>query len=197
MTKLSIDCLTIEGNSIWHPNYSVPVSLKSDSFLDWLKDSRKFVYKSGRVRFSAFKDAKGYWVAQKRVNGKLRQKRLGTDYTVSRMSQELFYDVAYWLSKDGRSKDDIIGQLRYELNTVEDSISGERYNLNQEIARLKKQNDELQAQVNTLKESYSHTLSKECLGSVKDALVEALSYKANCGGRIKVKIKEVLKMLEV
>lgn len=64
---------------------------------EWLEKNRAFRYETledTNIRFSATKDPRGYWSAFKKVEGKLRRKRLGNSEAVAKLSPAKLYSVA-------------------------------------------------------------------------------------------------------
>jgi hypothetical protein len=57
---------------------SKPIGIGSKRWHDWLNKHHKFHFESGdTAKFTAHKSTRGYWSAQRRVNGKLRHQYLG------------------------------------------------------------------------------------------------------------------------
>ena len=58
-----------------HP---LPIAIGSKRWHDWLNKHHKFHFQCGdTAKFTAHKSTRGYWSAQRRVNGKLRHQYLG------------------------------------------------------------------------------------------------------------------------
>lgn len=57
---------------------SKPIAIGSKRWHDWLNKHHKFHFECGdTAKFTAHKSTRGYWSAQRRVNGKLRHQYLG------------------------------------------------------------------------------------------------------------------------
>lgn len=70
------DSPTVTEGYLHGAGHKFPLSLESPSWKEWLHRHKRFHLVSGKNQVSVYK-SNGYWVAQKRIEGKLRQKRLG------------------------------------------------------------------------------------------------------------------------
>jgi hypothetical protein len=57
--------------------HKYPLSIASPSWKDWLKTHRRFYVQCDHGRVSVYK-IRNYWIAQKRIKGRLLQQRLGS-----------------------------------------------------------------------------------------------------------------------
>jgi hypothetical protein len=83
-----------------HPK---PIAIGSKGWHDWLNKHHKFHFECGdTAKFTAHKSTRGYWSAQRRVNGKLRHQYLGDSSSLSWDILEAaarkmnLSDSAYW-----------------------------------------------------------------------------------------------------
>lgn len=74
--------------------YPTTFSLESDEWETWLDVNRKFKIQTVSGEAVTVFKLDGYWVAQKRVKGKLRQKRLGNSQMLSQMSWVSLAEIA-------------------------------------------------------------------------------------------------------
>jgi hypothetical protein len=125
----------IRDGYVWDDSLLSSFTVKSDYFLEWLENNKSFRFvPSGdeNKAYTAFKDSKGYWIAQRRVNGKLRSKRLGNSERVSKMPLENFWDVAVWLAGDYQTKDDKIEDLEVKVKSLSKTIEESQKQSNNE-----------------------------------------------------------------
>lgn len=54
-----------------------------EKFSEWLYENKSFRYECDIGSVSVIRDSKGYWTASKKVDGKLRRKRLGTQEKIT------------------------------------------------------------------------------------------------------------------
>lgn len=94
----------LEKDKILLPEYSYPVCLPqmTETWQKWLEKNRSFRFEDEYlgVNFTACKDTRGYWTAQKRIQGKLYQKRLGTSEMLAQLSPGKLTEVAQELGTD-------------------------------------------------------------------------------------------------
>jgi hypothetical protein len=65
-------------NGLHDSTYPNPIAIGSKRWHDWLSKHKKFHFECGATaKFTAHKSTRGYWSAQRRVNGKLRHQYLG------------------------------------------------------------------------------------------------------------------------
>lgn len=68
------------------------IKLDSDEWFTWLNNNTKFRFECGSTaKFTAYKDKKGYWKAQRRWNRKLRHEHLGKS---EQLNWELLQETA-------------------------------------------------------------------------------------------------------
>jgi septal ring factor EnvC (AmiA/AmiB activator) len=175
-------------------DYPVALSITSPEWQRWLENHVKFRYEGNDDFFTAFKDNRGYWVAQKRAKGKLRQKRLGNSWALAKMSQTELTDIArnlcsqdYEQQRENRNPDRLshrIAQLETEVGRWKD-----------ELYQLRQENDQLEKQ---FIQSHSKTELKS-QAEVSEAIMilrQALKLKPNAGGAIKEEIRRALTKLQ-
>lgn len=176
------------------PDYPAPLTVPSSEWQSWLERNVKFRYEGAASSFSAFKDKRGYWVAQKRTNGKLRQKRLGNSRTLGKMTQTQLVDIAQSLCAsdyDYQKRDRDPDYLKHRITQLEAEVNKWKDELYK--AKQTYENAEMK-----LWESHSKTDSDrdERLNEAITILKSALKLKANAGGSIKNEIKIALKLLQ-
>lgn len=192
----SIDSIVKDGYLVC-PDFPAPLSLSSSAWQDWLESHVKFRYEGASVAFTAFKDGRGYWVAQKRVKGKLRQKRLGNSQTLAKMSEFELADIAqklcsqsYERQKQEQDPDYLthqIAQLRTEADRWKDKLYQARRDYQALELKL------LEAQSHSETESgCDRQVNQEHLSESITILNQALKLKANAGGAIKDEIKRAI-----
>ena len=116
----------IKDGYVSDPKLSAKFFIESPYFAEWLKNNDKFKYvpsNSTAKSFTCYKDRKGYWSAQKRVQGKLRAKRLGDSLTLSHYTVAAFWDVAVFLTSDYQTKDDEIQTLQKEVRELSGKLA--------------------------------------------------------------------------
>lgn len=142
---------------------SLDISQSRDYWKEWLETHKKIRFDYGFRSYSAFKDDRGLWVAQKRVSGKLRQKRLGNSQNLAKMSLESLYDVALELASDSYYQDKQSNNPEY-LKHIINKRDAEIESLKQELHKAKSELETLKVtesqKVNT-QESYSETQNKK------------------------------------
>jgi hypothetical protein len=189
----SIDSIVKNGYLIC-PDFPAPLSLSSSEWQNWLERHAKFRYKGNNTTFTAFKDNRGYWVAQKRVEGKLRQKRLGNSQTLAKTSEAQLADIAqtlcaqdYERQKRDRDPDYLthqITQLQAEVGQWKDKF----YQARRDYQALELKLLEVQSYCETESERDCE-VEREHLSEAVTILKQALKLRANAGGAIKDEIK--------
>ncbi len=65
------------------PGLPADLTLKSETWYEWLENNCTFRYESQDTSIGLIKDRRGYWTAQKKVLGELRRKRLGVSSSIT------------------------------------------------------------------------------------------------------------------
>lgn len=192
----SIDSIVKDGYLVC-PDFPAPLSLSSSEWQNWLESHVKFRYEGSNVAFTAFKDGRGYWVAQKRVKGKLRQKRLGNSQALAKMSEFELADIAqklcsqsYEREKQERDSDYLIHQIA-RLQTESDRWKDRFYQAHRDCQTLELKLLEAQSHSKTESEG-DRQIGQEHLSEAITILKQALKLKANAGGAIKDEIKRAI-----
>lgn len=105
--------------------YPTAFSLESDEWETWLGVNRKFKIQTVSGEAVTVFKLDGYWVAQKRVKGKLRQKRLGNSQMLSQISWAFLAEIADALnsqSYDAVKQSNDPDYLREKLTQKESEI---------------------------------------------------------------------------
>jgi chromosome segregation ATPase len=86
--------------------------VQSSGWHEWLIQHSKFRFDTAKGSFTAFKSSKGYWTAQRRVDGNLRHQYLGESHTLTYETLEETAQILaapdYWrkhVSGKGRPRD--------------------------------------------------------------------------------------------
>jgi len=90
----------------------IRAEMPKSAWLEWLESHSRFRFEIPGGKFTAYKSAKGYWTAQRRVHGKLRHEYLGstqalTYEVLNQIAKKMnMGDCAYWREKypDPRSE---------------------------------------------------------------------------------------------
>lgn len=174
--------------------------LKS-GWLEWLEKHKQFRLELPEGKFTAYKSAKGYWTAQRRVNGKLRHEYLGStnDLTYETLDQAArkmnMDDSTYWREKYPDLRVEQSHNEKYE--TVSESslqVTAEIEDLKRQLAEAKKVITDSEHRVR----QETKRADDAVLNGLNAATIlhQALKLKANAGGAIKTKIKEALKFID-
>lgn len=75
---------------------SNPIVLDSDQWFDWLNSNKSFRFDGKGQGFTAQKNQKGYWYAQRRVRGNLLQKCLGKS---DKLTEKRLYEIEEFLTQ--------------------------------------------------------------------------------------------------
>jgi hypothetical protein len=140
------------------------IAIGSDPWHRWLSAHKKFkIQTMGGSTVTVYK-LNGSWVAQKRIAGQLRQKRMGSTDAIAAMPWGDLVNIA----------DGLLSQ-----NWEQEKQGRDPDHLREALTQIQAQNERLKAE--------------------RDAaitiLTDALTLKANTGGKIKIKIKEALAIL--
>lgn len=82
--------ISIDSEGIHDTNYPSVITPDSETWFNWLEQHKSFrfcentydgLYRS--KRFTANKDSKGYWTASRKIDGRLKRKRLGLSYQLT------------------------------------------------------------------------------------------------------------------
>lgn len=186
---------TIENGYLHSPDLPAPMTLSSSHWQTWLEGNVKFKLIVGEKAATAFKDKRGYWVAQKRVNGKLRQKRLGNSLVLARMSEERLESIVLSLSEPslksfaGNTTKAVIVQnddnLRSELNKLQNELS------------IMRQGQQVLERKITQLESGIILVNSQHLEEATYTLTKSLELKPNAGGAIKEAIRKALDLIHL
>jgi hypothetical protein len=184
---------TISDGYFFCADFPAAFSLASSEWQNWLETHAKFRYEGTGNSFSAFKDNRGYWVAQKRVGGNLRQKRLGNSQALAKMTEFALAEIAQNLCSQDynrQKRDNDPDCLNHRIAQLETEIG----HWKDEIYKLRQENDRLQKE---LDRAYNETASQTGFKLTKatDILKQALKLKANAGGAIKAEIQKALEIL--
>jgi hypothetical protein len=192
----SIDSI-VKGGYLLCPDYPVPLSLSSSEWQNWLECHIKFRYEGTDIAFTAFKDNRGYWVAQKRIAGRLRQKRLGNSQALAKLSEFELTEIAqklcsqsYELEKRDRDPEYLahqISQLQVEVENWKDKF----YQATRERQRLEVKFLEAQSHCET-KSREDDEAMQERLSEAITILKQAIKLRANAGGAIKEEVKRAI-----
>lgn len=86
------------------PGLPAELTLKSETWYEWLEKNRTFRYESNGKNIGLIKDKRGYWTAQKKISGKLRRKRLGVSFSITLQKLEsainLLCDDSNWNNRN-------------------------------------------------------------------------------------------------
>lgn len=141
----------IDFQGINDPSYPQPIKPDSEFWFEWLEHHRSFrflgeyglnIYSS--PQFTANKDSRGYWTASRKIDGKLRRKRLGN-------SQQIKYDrlleTANILKQNYKDFD-----LKHEYQALRRKYEIQREQV-QWLKFYKKRCSELEAEIEHLKKN--------------------------------------------
>lgn len=143
--------ILIDFQGINDPAYPQPISPDSEFWFDWLEKHSSFRFLENHSdglyfsnRFTANKDSRGYWTASRKIDGKLRRKRLGN-------SQQLKYSIlvatAQILREDYRERD-----IHTEYKALRRKYEIQKAKLSW-LKHYKKKCQELEAEIKQLKET--------------------------------------------
>lgn len=164
--------------------YAAPLRLcpeSRDVWCGWLEQNTAFRYESktdSGLRFSASKDPRGYWSAFKKVDGKLRQKRLGNSPTVAALSPDDLLSVAQGLVGAFYEEDKLLSNpdwVRAELQRLK-RAANEAYqrgldNASESRSKIEK---DLQAEIEELKRNQGPDMGrvKKAIASIAATVAE-------------------------
>ena len=122
MKKREISTVTVYGLS--SPSFPVPLpiprersEMQGSGWLDWLVKNDRFKFECGlRAKFTAYKSAKNYWSAQRRVNGRLRHDYLGASSELNYLKLQAVAqhldmgDEGYWREKEEKKSENVFSE---------------------------------------------------------------------------------------
>jgi len=142
------------------------VEMSKSGWLEWLECHNRFKFENPHGgKFTAYKSAKNYWTAQRRVQGKLRHEYLGSS---SDLTYELLDQVArkmgmgnsaYWREKypDPRSEHKLHVQSHKESYETVSKSSSQTSN---EVDELKRQIAELELKLSMTERNLEESKSQ-------------------------------------
>lgn len=128
--------ILIDTSGINDLTYPVAIEPDTEFWYEWLENHKSFHFRCPSGHFTANKDSRYYWTASRKVNGKLRRKRLGksSGITYRRLSEAatiLAVDLPRGFTRENARQ--FYGELVHELKQANTRI----YLLEQEIDRLR------------------------------------------------------------
>ena len=179
-------------------DYPAPLAIPSAEWQSWLERNKKFKFETARTSFTAFKDSRGYWVAQKRVGGLLRQKRLGNSQTLAKIAGWQLTEISQnlcSLHENSKNQGGISEQAAQKIVALEQELDSWKIKYHEvqcdrdhEIAKLIKIHTEIDKD---LIQDFN-----EQIGEAVSILEQALRLKPNAGGAIKQEIKKAIQKLK-
>lgn len=185
----------IQNGYVCSSELLTPLSLASDSWQEWLETNQKFKLIAEENAFTAFKDKRGYWTAQKRVNGKLNQKRLGNSSVLAKLSIEDLEAIARDLCK---SASHIPVPKSISTNVVQDdeNLQSELRKIQNKLSIMQQGQQGLERKIMQL-ESEIRLNTSQYLEEAVYTLTKALELKSNSGGAIKDSIRKALDLIHL
>ena len=129
--------ILIDFDGIHDPNYPVPIAKDTDYYFEWLESHKSFHFYSCDGHFTANKDNRGYWTASRKIDGKLRRKRLGLSKDL--MERHLHETANYLAHTRPTDKYCNVQWLRKRIDELETELRNAQsriYQLEQKIESL-------------------------------------------------------------
>lgn len=182
---------------------SVPktrAQMRKSGWLEWLQRHSRFKFENPHGgKFTAYKSAKGYWTAQRRVQGKLRHEYLGSssDLTYELLDQTArkmdMGNSAYWREKYPDPRAEQKSPVESHSSFYE-TVSQLSTSATDEIEQLKRQIAELELKLSNsekkLEESKSQVAELKVI--YKRINLECQVYKLH--GHEVVRLKDLMKL---
>lgn len=131
---------------------SQSISVESLEWFEWLADNKSFRFGYDlEDGFTALKNSRGYWYAQRRVSGTLHQKCIGKDEKITWEVMTEANKALTLMAIDHRTEDRTNRHLRNGLVQTVQTLTNETSPSQEEIERLKVELEEANKQIAQLK----------------------------------------------
>lgn len=144
--------ILVSQSGIDDPRYPVPIKPDTEAWYDWFENHKSFRYQENFTdgifiskRFTANKDTRGYWTASRKMDGKLKRKRLGK-------SRDLTYDklVEVAIALIARRKYDDPAKMYQEIRKQYEKLKSDTWGLKAERDHYKRRCEELELVIRDL-----------------------------------------------
>lgn len=127
---------------------SQSISVESPEWFEWLADNKSFRFGYDlEDGFTALKNSRGYWYAQRRVSGTLHQKCIGKDEKITWEVMTEANKALTLMAIDHRTEDRTSRHLRNGLVQTVQTLTNETSPSQEEIERLRVELEEANKQI--------------------------------------------------